>query len=762
MHRLLLFFISSILLTGCAGTKRLPPGEVFVEKVQVRLMNPEMVNKKSKVKDALSSKAAPKLNSKFLGLFRTKLWLYTHVKEPKKEKGLRHWLKYKRGEAPSYFYADECERAALTMEKYLEDNGYFRARVKMDTVMRKKNAQVIYSVTVNGQYFVRNILLPAGDDEVSRIIKDNKRKLLIRTGDAYSMDMLKAQRETFATLVRSEGYYDFNREYIYYYVDSTIGNRKLDIYFRLKEPSDSTQHIKYFISHVTIYPTYSIDDTVTRARYDTLSGEGYTIIQPEVFLKQRALLTNIRLRQGETFSQRNHANTVNRFLDMGIFKYVNIRYEKKGDSLDVIMQLTPANTQDITGEVNLNTATGNFLGVGASVGYMHHNLFKGGEMLNISASANLELQINSGSTLINTMEVTARAELGFPRFMLLFKKNYKFDLPYVPRTNLGITETYQRRIEYYTINSIITDFGYDWRKNEKVRHIFTPFSVNNIRMFSITSDFEDILAENPVLKSSFEDVLIVGNAYSLVYTGSQKGTDRSYGYLRPNIENAGNFLYFVNSKTKPDEEKPYTIYSRPYASYIKVDGDARYFLKLTRKQSLAARIIAGIAVPMGNSEVIPYMKQFFIGGSTSVRAWRLRALGPGSYSNPYAAQLDYFPDQTGDIKLEMNLEYRFTIVKFFKGALFADAGNIWLLNEDPQRPGGEFEASRFYKEIAIGSGVGVRLDFDFLVIRTDVSMPLRKPSLPEGDRWTFDKLYFSNKDWRRENVIWNIAIGYPF
>jgi len=760
---LFILLISVLLLSGCAGTKRLPPGEVFVEKSSIYLKNPKFVNKKPAVKDALSAKAAPRLNAKFLGLFRMKLWLYTHVKEPGKEKGFRYWLKYKRGEPPAYYHREECERAALTMEKYLDDNGYFRSDVKMDTVMHGKNAQVRYTVITNGQYFARNISTPDGTDEISRIINDNKRRLLIRPGDPYSLDMLKTQREQFATLVRSEGYYNFNRERIYYYVDTTIGNHLFDIYFRVKAPEDSTQHVKYHINHVTVYPSYAIDDSIPATHYDTLRGKGYTIIQPEVFLKQRALLMNIRLRQGQTFSQRNHANTVNRFLDMGIFKYVNIRYEEKeNDSLDVILQLTPANTQDVTGEINLNTATGNFLGIGGGATYTHHNLFKGGELLNLSATVNLETQINSDASFINTLEVVARAELGFPRFMLLFGKNYKIDLPYVPRTKLALTETYQRRVEYYTLNSVTGDFSYDWRKTEKVRHIFTPLSVNNIRMFSVTPDFEEILAENPVLKSSFEDVLIIGNSYSLVYSGRQSGSEKSYGYFRPNLENAGNLLHLINSKTKAGEDKPYTVFGRPYANYIKADGDARYFWKLSRKHSIAARIIAGIAVPLGNSEVIPYMKQFFIGGSTSVRAWRLRTLGPGSYYNTDAEEVDYFPDQTGDIKMEMNLEYRFSIVKFIKGAVFVDAGNIWLMNEDPQRPGGEFEASRFYKEIAIGSGIGIRLDFDFLVVRTDVAMPLRKPSLPDGDRWTFDKLDFGSRDWRRENVIWNIAIGYPF
>ena len=181
-----------------------------------------------------------------------------------------------------------------------------------------------------------------------------------------------------------------------------------------------------------------------------------------------------------------------------------------------------------------------------------------------------------------------------------------------------------------------------------------------------------------------------------------------------------------------------------------------------KKHSFVNRVLAGIAIPYGNSEVTPYIKQFFMGGANSVRAYRLRMLGPGGFTNPAPETRQIFPDQTGDIRLELNSEYRFTIVKFLKGALFADAGNVWLLRPAEQRPDGEFEFSRFYKEIAIGTGVGVRLDFNFFVIRTDVSFPLRKPELPEGDRWTFDKLYFKDKNWRRDNLIWNIAIGYPF
>ncbi|MDX2002053.1 MAG: BamA/TamA family outer membrane protein [Chitinophagales bacterium] len=793
-HRRMLLWICllAVLYAGCSGTKKLPQGQLLYNGAKVQLANPDQVNNDKKVKADLLAKAIPKPNKKVLGLFRMKLWLYLNIKEPKdkkpkkqkkqtgqtqnldengnpkpqKRKGFRNLLKYKIGEPPVLYETGSSKQTVTLMEKYLEDNGYFRANVEFDTLVNygKKEVNVVYTVTTEGQYFINNIMLPKDSDEVSHIIASNYRDMIVRSGQPYNVDKLKAERDKYATLIRSKGFYDFNREYIYYYVDTTIGNQKADIYFRVKAPSDSTVHTKYYIRNITVYPVFAIDDTNDVRSNDTivlLWRDSLKIIQNENFIRRRPLVGNILIRKGNLFSQKAHTYTVNHFLDLGIFKFVNIRYDKTGaDSLDVRIYLTPSETQDIAAEINASTTTTNFLGTGASFTYNNRNILKGGELLTLSAGVNVETQLNSQQSFINTLLVTGRAEIGFPKFLVPFSLK-RISLYYVPRTKFGFSENFQKRVQYYTLNSFIFDYSYDWRQTQQIRHILTPFSINSIRLFNSTPEFDAIVQQNPTLRTSFEDVFIIGVNYAYTYNGMLIDPNSSYGYFRGNIDLAGNVIYPI-AKAFSDKTQRINILDRPFAQYAKFDVDGRYHLKITKKQSFVNRVIAGIAIPYGNSRVTPYLKQFFIGGATSVRAYRIRTLGPGSYVNPNAENSNVFPDQTGDIKLELNTEYRFTIINFLKGAVFADAGNIWTLRADSLRPGANFDIKRFYKEIAIGAGVGLRLDFNFFVIRADVAIPLRKPELPEGERWTFDKFNFGNKDWRKDNMIWNIAIGYPF
>jgi outer membrane protein insertion porin family len=755
--------ILALVYSGCRGTKNLDPGVKLYNGAEVRLLNPETVNNNKTVKSDLLDKAVPKPNKKLLGLFRTKLWFYNKLK-PKKEKGLKAWMKKKLGEAPVLYAEGDTKRSILLMEKYLEDNGYFRADVQFDTVVvgKGREVKVIYSVTTEGQYFIKHVILPKDSDEVSRVIALSYFNMIVRAKQPYNIDKLKAERDKYATQIRSLGFYDFNREFIYYYIDTTLGEHQVDVYFRVKQPTDSTKHIKYHIRDITAYPVYSIDDdTISATGMDTIMVDSVKVIQNETFLRPKTVAHNILFRKGNIFSQKKHSYTVNHFLDLGIYKFVNLKYTKVGDSLDASIYLTPSDHQDISAEINVSTTSGNFIGSGGSFNYTNRNIFKGGELLSLTASGNVETQLGAAASFVNTIEVSGRAELGFPRFILPFSLK-KVSLYYVPRTKFGFTETYQRRVLYYTINSFLFDFAYDWRQNQQIRHILTPLSVNSIRLFSTTSAFDDILRRNPTLRSSFGDVFIVGVQYSYIYNGMLVDPKRSYGYFRGNVDLAGNLIYPIAKAIDKNGTEPYKIAGRPFANYSRFDVDARYYLKFLKKHSYVNRVIAGIAIPYGNSDVTPYVKQFWIGGSTSVRAYRLRTLGPGSYSSPDSVDSDVFPDQTGDIKLEFNTELRFTIVSFLKGAIFADAGNVWLLRADPARPGGEFDIKRFYKELAIGTGLGLRLDFNFFVIRVDLSVPIRKPELPENDRWTFDKFDFGNKAWRKENMIWNIAIGYPF
>lgn len=748
--------------SGCRGTKKLASGEQLYNASNINFLNPKEVNDRKLTKSMMLEKAKPRPNSKFLGLFRIRLWMYNKVKEPKKQKGFKYWLKHKIGEEPVLYNEEDSKRTVMYMQKYLEDNGYFRSKITYDTTVKRREVTVTYSVLTEGQYFIGNIYLPRDTDMASRIIASNFLHMIVRSKQPYNVDNLKAERDKYANLIRDKGFYDFNKEYIYYYVDTTIGDHKADIYFLVKPPTDTSGHTLYYLDTITAYPAYSIDDTAAMHHADTTEYKGIRIIKSETFLRKNPLTSAILLKQGDPFSTQKHSYTVNHLLDLGIYKFVNIKYVKTGrDSLQPYIYLTPGNTQDIVAELNATTTTTNFLGVGASFSYVNRNIFKGAENLSISASTSVETQLGQKQTFINTLDVSGKVELGFPRFITPFKMK-RISLFYVPRTKFALSDNFEKRIQYYTINSFGYDMGYDWRETAQKRHILTPLSINSIRLFSTTTDFDNILAQNPNLKASFQDIFIIGLNYSFIYNGKKADFQRNYFYFRGNIDLAGNVSYLIAKAASPNHVGAYKIFGRPFANYSKFDVDGRYYHNFTKKHSFVARILAGVALPYGNSTVMPYLKQFFVGGSTSIRAYRLRTLGPGSYSKPTDTENTVFPDQTGDIKLEMNAEYRFTIVKFLKGAFFLDAGNVWLAKKDTSRPNGEFDPSRFYKEIALGTGIGIRLDFNFFVIRLDMAFPLRRPELPENDRWVIKDINPLSKDWRKNNLVWNIAIGYPF
>jgi len=763
LYPLTVLAVFAIGISSCNTVKYLAPGDRLYNKPVIKLVNPDQVNDDNLVKENLAELAEPKANNKFLGLFRIKLWLHYRVKEPKKKKGLRYWLKYKIGKPPVFYNPADSRQSASVMQKYMEDNGYFRTRVTYDTVVHNHQVNVIYSVLSQGQYFINSISFPRDTSEASRIIQNDSSGMLTRPRQAYSFDKLVAERDRLGNQIRDKGFYDFSKDYIYYYVDTTIGNHKLDLYFLVKPPTDSTVHKKYFLQDVTAYTTsaYEDVDTATALSNDTTLYKGVYIIQPEVFLRNNPLVTSIFLKTGDHYSTKRQSSTLSHLLNLNVYSFVNIKFRKvSNDSLKANLYLTPSKTQTFTAEQNISTTTTNFLGTGVSLSYANRNIFKGAELLTLSTAASVETQAGIvHESFINTLDLTAKAQLGFPRFIVPFPVNY-YRLPFIPRTNLELAEDYQQRILFYTVNSFTASINYDWRSTAQQRHIVTPLSVNSIRLFSTTDSFNTILNEDPVLRTSFENIFIISTKYSYIYNGKKPEFQRHYFYFRGDGSVAGNIIYLFEKALKPNEQTPYNIFGRPFAQFSKFQLDGRSYYNINKLHSFVTRFLVGAIVPYGNSTVSPYLEQFFEGGANGVRAYNVRTLGPGGYAN--LTENSQFPDQTGDIKLEMNAELRLTVYKFLKWAFFTDAGNVWLARPDSTRPLANFALNRFYKEIAIGVGTGVRLDFNFFVIRFDVSFPLRKPELPEDERWVIDQIDPISKNWLNSNLVYNIAIGYPF
>lgn len=320
------------------------------------------------------------------------------------------------------------------------------------------------------------------------------------------------------------------------------------------------------------------------------------------------------------------------------------------------------------------------------------------------------------------------------------------------------------RVELYELYSFNASLGYSWKTNEKVSHLLRPVDVSFTKLAESSPEFEDYLDQNPNIRKSMEEQFILGTSYTFTLSNMHLTKRKSNFYLNESVDVAGNLVGLImNASTgeKATPENPHIILDVAYSQFVRLRNEFRYFYKTGKKSQLGWRIIAAAGIPYQNSSTMPYVKQFYVGGTNSLRAFPARSVGPGTYSAPDSLTTGYV-DQTGDVKLETSLEYRFPIYKYFRGALFLDAGNIWLVNNDENRQGGKFDINTFYSELAVGAGYGFRFDFNYIVLRFDLAFPMRKPWLPEGDRWAFGDIDLGSPAWRKENIITNIAIGYPF
>jgi outer membrane protein insertion porin family len=387
-------------------------------------------------------------------------------------------------------------------------------------------------------------------------------------------------------------------------------------------------------------------------------------------------------------------------------------------------------------------------------------------LLTFNVNGSIETIITGAGKGLTSTTIGTDAVLTIPRFIVPFF-NINPPTKFVPKTEFRFGYQKLSEIRYYNLNTFSFSAGYHWNQTERKEHLFNPIVVNFLKLGNTSHTFDSILNRNISLKRSFATQFIIGSYYSYTYN-TQVTPERKFDiFFNGTVDVAGNVLGLVQSVFKDYKEtpsRPYTLFGEPYAQYVLGMVDLRHYLNITtnKQYRLASRIFTGVGVPYGNSGTLPYIKEFFTGGNNSVRAFPSRFLGPGSYQLPADRINSFFVDQIGDIKLEGNLEYRFPIAGPIKGAVFTDAGNIWLLNEDTARPGGKFNFNTFYKEIAVGTGFGIRVDASFFVLRFDIAFPLRRAYATNGDNWVIDAIRPLDPVWRNKNLVLNIGIGYPF
>lgn len=735
---------------------------------EVKIEN-DSLSKKSKkaLKSELEDNLTPKPNSSFLGL-RPKLFFYNIAKEPKKEKGFNYWLKYKIGEKPVLLSDVDREFNKDIIVNYSENKGYFNAKATYDTVSKNKKAQVIYTLRPGNQYLINKVKFQNDSIPVTEEIVKVSDKTLLKEGNPFDLGVIKSERERIDNQLKQKGFYYFHPDNLIIQADSTVTkNHKVELNVKLKENTPDLAKQQFTIDKVIVFPNYNIRD-VKDGKYnipmdsDSLAKYAHNdiyVIDPEQKFKPKIFDRALYFKKGDLYNRADHNLTLNRLINLGVFKFVKNEFvisDSLNHKFDTYYLLTPRQIQSLRLEALGRTNSANYAGSELNLNWTHRNLFRGAEQFKASVYGAFDVQIGGPKDAKNLFRAGANAQLSIPRIVAPFRFNSSS--AFVPRTNISIGYEFQNRTEYYTLNTFSGSFGYLWKENVRKEHDLKIIDITYVTPANVTPLYDSISAKSQALQRVVQKQLIFGPTYSYTYTNTMLPKKNTI-YYKGTLDLAGNLTgLFSGANVKDGKQK--SIFGVPFSQYAKMEHDFRFYHKLGDKSSFASRFIGGIAYPYGNSDNIPFSKQFFSGGSNSIRAFRARTLGPGSF-DPRTIKQGYYFDQSGDIKLELNAEYRANIYKFLNVAFFADAGNIWLVNDDIQRPGAKF-SSDFLSEIAVGAGFGLRLDFSILILRLDLAMPFRVPYYEKGDRWTFDKINFGNSSWRRDNLILNIAIGYPF
>jgi len=635
-------------------------------------------------------------------------------------------------------------QVSTALQNRIFHHGYFHNKVAVDTIrLGNRKVKFNYSVTLGQPYKFDTIAFPKPSTDLAAKLKSSES--LLKKGEIYSLDVIKNERIRIDQNVKENGYIYFNPEFIVIKADTVTGDHQINAEVTIKPETPPESKRAYTIRNVFIHDDHELDSKTL----DTLQFKDYYLISQNKSLRFDALQQGIFLKPGELYSLSNYRHTVRYMNELPIIRNANLKFlpYKKTDSLDVTLYLSQRKRYAYSTEFNAIFRSTNYFGPGVVFSYTDRNRNKGSEMFKVNLRGRVEVQVVDGE-LNPAYELGLEANYTLPKFYPSFLFNTaKTSLP---KTNISVGYNLFNRLDLYRLNSVYTNFGYRWSKSDRFIHSFNPIEVifTKIPESTKSEEFKEYLAENPGVQRSFDEQFIVGTGYEITY---QPLSNRHDFYFRGGIDLSGNLLngLYSAANASTDSLGRYTLLGVPFSQYLRTRIDLRYSFNFNQQSKLVTRFSTGLGIPLGNSDAIPYIKQFYVGGTNSLRSFIARSVGPGSEVPP-----EGYNDLTGDIRIEGNLEYRFTMAGKLKGALFLDAGNIWLYKEDESRPNGAFHFSSFVKEIAISSGWGLRWDFDFIVARLDFAYTLRTPYLPDGERWATTFNFW--------NPAINIAIGYPF
>lgn len=762
MHRVVAILAACVLLAGCSTTRRLAPGETRytgVGKFDVHTAGGEKVPAAllDNLKEASNCDANDYIIAPFIKI-PLGLWVYNNWNDSAKgiKGAIYNWLV-----KPNVLISEvRPEMRVKLMEQILDNNGYFGSTATYDIAYSKHNdrkAAIDYRLNVSEPYRLDSIIYLGGDSKINRYIDSvAKKSPYLKKGEVFSVDSLAAERIRIVNSMRNKGYYYFRPEYIEFLADSLITPGSIAV--KLSIAGNVPQMAKLQYRTGNIYTTVLRNSKSFAGTPDTMkTRRGDVIVMRPAKLRKNLIPSCITFREGKLFSVRDMNRTQTRFSRLGIFGNIQIQpiptdTSAANPTLDVYNFVQFEDPMEASIEVNATSKSNSYLGPGLILGLSNNNIFGGGERLSVQLNANYEWQTGSNrGSVFNSYEFGVNATLAFPRLLApKFVKRSNRDINW---TTLNLGASILNRPHFFKLAEFNAGITYEWRGGRHSVNSFTPFKLTYNKLITTTHEFDSIMAQNPAVALSFQSQFIPQLSYTYTY-------DRFFERERINgitftatFTEAGNVFDGIWRACGVKGEKK--LFGTPFSQFVKGQAQLVYNRRLVKgsDQWLVSRILIGAAHAYGNSQEVPYSEQFYIGGANSIRAFTVRSIGPGSYRAPVSMRDGYF-DQTGTFKLELNTEYRFPIISVLHGAVFVDAGNIWLLKNDPMRPGGTLNGKTFFKDIALGTGIGLRVDIGMMVIRGDLGYGLHVP-YDNGSSHYFNIPF-------KDAFAFHLAIGYPF
>ncbi len=763
-----------IILTGCSSSRHVPDGSYLLDKVNIRLDSVGKTEQLDVTEMQAYLRQTP--NHRMLWSIKFRLGFY-NMSGNDSTNWWNRWMR-KLGEPPVIYDPELSEASSSQLLQYLASKGYFNAAVDVDSVKndKKKKIELTYNLAPGPRKVISRMEYEFPDSAVEAIVMADSSRFLTYPGQPLSRDILENQRTLVADALRNKGYFRFGKESITFVADTTEGSSDVELLMKINPPSGTEKermdvYSRFIIRSVTVIADADAIDAENPALAvgkDSVNYHGIEILYADSrYLRPSVIADNCYLSPGDVFAQRNVDRTYRAFSRLGILKFINVSFVPVGHIgdeglLDVYVMLTPGKSQTASVELEGTNSEGD-LGVAVGLTYSHRNIGRGSETFTGKLRGSYESLSGNLEGLLNNryMEYSVDLGLSMPEFKAPISRRIRRRIQ--ASTEMNFSMNYQERPEYTRVIST-AGWSYKWvdaRKNN--RHTFTPIDINYVYLPASTNDFIDLIApDNPLLRYSYEDHFIMRMGWRWYHSNKkeatpwQKSMQRDIYNVRVNAEIAGNLLFAISSifaYRSNFHEDPYKIFGIHYSQYFKLEADYALLHRFDEKNSVAFRVGGGIGIPYGNSEMLPFEKRFYGGGANGVRGWAVRTLGPGAY--PGRNSVSDFINQCGDIRLITSAEYRAKLFWVLELGAFIDIGNIWTIRDYPFQQGGVFKFDEFYKQFAAAYGLGLRMDFNYFLLRFDLGMKAHNPAMGEKP-WPL-----ISPNWHRDSSF-HFSIGYPF